>query len=74
MHGNKVTEKITIRDQFGQVIYQDKKAKTKKEIAMRSLCLLLALTALCKSPIKQRAISKRFTPGLPKIRIGTETF
>jgi hypothetical protein len=29
--GNKVTEKITIRDQFGQVVYQDKKTKTKKK-------------------------------------------
>ena len=30
MHGNKVTEKITIRDQYGQVIYQDKRRGRKR--------------------------------------------
>jgi hypothetical protein len=30
-HGNKVTEKITIRNQYGKVIYQDKKTKKKKK-------------------------------------------
>ena len=30
MHGNKVTEKITIRDQYGQVIYQDKRSENEE--------------------------------------------
>lgn len=30
-HGNKVTENITIRNQYGKIVYQEKKTKTKKK-------------------------------------------